>query len=120
MQPPGSTPDELQQIDLRALDFDAEQHTELESLSDSEHTHSSATTDVYDFDQVQVRSASPGPSIYSVTSSIREDLLINVHGRLVNNHSNVYHLPADDEEIDRLGNISRHPSFLHLSAKSSH
>jgi len=42
------------------------------------------------------------PSVYSVTSSIREDLLMNVHGRLVNNHSDVYHLPADDEEISRL------------------
>lgn len=116
MHSPDSTPDEFQQIDLHALDFDAESHAELDSLS--EDTHSSATTDVYDFDQVHVRSVSPGPSIYSVTSSIREDLLINVHGRLVNNHSDVYHLPADDEEIDRLGNnIPRHPEFLHLPGK---
>lgn len=99
-------PDKLQQIDLHALNFDPEQYpdSELDDEHDalSEHTQSSATTDVYEFDQV--RSASPGPSIYSMTSSIREDLLINVHGRLVNNHSDVYHLPADDEEIDRLGN----------------
>lgn len=104
MQPPGSAPDKLQQIDLHALKSDAEQYAE-DSLSE----HSSAATDVYDFDRV--RSASPGPSIYSMTSSIREDLLISVHGRLVNNHSDVYHLPADDEEIDRLGNIPHHPGL---------
>jgi len=63
-------------------------------------SNSSVATDVYDFDRV--RSGSPSPSIYTMTSSIREDLLAHVHGRLVNNHSDVYHLPADDEEIDRL------------------
>ncbi|KDQ21624.1 hypothetical protein BOTBODRAFT_26057 [Botryobasidium botryosum FD-172 SS1] len=75
-------------------------HSSTSASRSSALSHSSVATDVSDFDRV--RSGSPNPSIYTMTSSIRSELLANVHGRLVNNHSDVYHLPADDEEIDRL------------------
>ncbi|KAH9920205.1 uncharacterized protein BXZ73DRAFT_91944 [Epithele typhae] len=42
----------------------------------------------------EMRSASPAPSMYSVTSSF--------YGRGINNYSDVYRLPADDEEFERL------------------
>ncbi|KDQ07710.1 hypothetical protein BOTBODRAFT_180480 [Botryobasidium botryosum FD-172 SS1] len=48
------------------------------------------------------RPPSPAPSIFSITHSLREELFTFVHGRFVNNNSQVYQLPADEEEIDRL------------------
>jgi hypothetical protein len=49
------------------------------------------------------RSASPSPSVFSVTSSIREQAYRDEYGRAVNNYSEVYRLPADNEEVNRLG-----------------
>lgn len=49
------------------------------------------------------RPSSPAGSIYSLTPSMREGLLKNFHGRALNNSSEVYQLPADEEEIYRLG-----------------
>jgi hypothetical protein len=50
-----------------------------------------------------MRSGSPAPSLYSVTSSIRAASYRQQYGRSLNNYSEVYQLPADDEELDRLG-----------------
>ena len=52
---------------------------------------------------VSMRSGSPAPSVYSVTSSIRAASYRQEYGRDLNNYSEVYQLPADDEELDRLG-----------------
>jgi hypothetical protein len=52
---------------------------------------------------VSMRSGSPAPSMYSVTSSIRAASYRQQFGRGLNNYSEVYQLPADDEELDRLG-----------------
>ncbi|KZO90604.1 S-adenosyl-L-methionine-dependent methyltransferase [Calocera viscosa TUFC12733] len=49
-----------------------------------------------------IRSSSPTRSVYSLTSSLREQAFREVHGRSVNAHSDVYLLPADDEETRRL------------------
>ncbi|ETW86799.1 hypothetical protein HETIRDRAFT_153621 [Heterobasidion irregulare TC 32-1] len=49
-----------------------------------------------------MRSASPAPSQYSVTSSIRAQSYRLEFGRGLNNYSDVYQLPADDEELERL------------------
>ncbi|KAH9982736.1 S-adenosyl-L-methionine-dependent methyltransferase [Lactifluus volemus] len=51
---------------------------------------------------VSMRSGSPAPSMYSVTSSIRAASYRQQFGRGLNNYSEVYQLPADDEELDRL------------------
>ena len=50
-----------------------------------------------------MRSGSPAPSVYSVTSSIRAASYRHEYGRGVNNYSDVYWLPADEEELKRLG-----------------
>lgn len=50
-----------------------------------------------------MRSPSPAQSVYSVTSSVRAQAFRYEHGRGVNNYSEVYRLPADDEEVERLG-----------------
>lgn len=50
-----------------------------------------------------MRSASPAPSMYSMTSSLRAASYRHEFGRGINNYSEVYRLPADDEEFERLG-----------------
>jgi hypothetical protein len=49
------------------------------------------------------RSGSPTPSVYSVTSSLREQAYRDEFGRSLNNYSEVYRLPADVDELERLG-----------------
>ncbi|KAF8605489.1 hypothetical protein BDV93DRAFT_554853 [Ceratobasidium sp. AG-I] len=45
---------------------------------------------------------SVAPSVYSLTSSLRTESFRRVHGRSLNAHSDIYHLPADEEEVARL------------------
>ena len=54
---------------------------------------------------------SVAPSIYSLTSSLRAQSLRQVHGRSLNAHSDIYHLPADEEEATRLSKSEFHSSF---------
>ena len=51
----------------------------------------------------EMRSASRPPSVFSMTSSLRANAYRHEYGRGLNNYSDVYHLPADEEELDRLG-----------------
>ncbi|KAF8559931.1 S-adenosyl-L-methionine-dependent methyltransferase [Imleria badia] len=51
---------------------------------------------------ISMRSASPAPSVFSVTSSLRAQAYRQEYGRGLNNYSDVYRLPADDEELERL------------------
>lgn len=39
----------------------------------------------------------------SMNSALRQALYKQEFGRNLNNYSNVYQLPADEEELDRLG-----------------
>ncbi|KAK0214847.1 hypothetical protein IW262DRAFT_1475574 [Armillaria fumosa] len=48
------------------------------------------------------RSVSPTPSVWSMTSSLRAEAYIQEFGRDLNNISEIYHLPADAEELERL------------------
>ena len=48
-------------------------------------------------------SISSGASVFSMSSSIRAQSFKHEYGRGLNNYSEVYQLPADDEELDRLG-----------------
>ena len=57
-----------------------------------------------------MRSPSPTPSVFSVTSSLRAQAYRQEYGRGLNNYSDVYRLPADEEELDRLGSFA-YPSF---------
>lgn len=50
-----------------------------------------------------MRSLSPTPSVFSVTSSLRAQAYRQEYGRGLNNYSDVYRLPADEEELERLG-----------------
>ncbi|KAK2461500.1 hypothetical protein APHAL10511_005963 [Amanita phalloides] len=64
-------------------------------------TPSAIATSVTSYD-VSMRSASPVPSVMSITSLLREQMIRQEHGRGLNNYSEVYCLPADEQEWDRL------------------
>lgn len=78
--------------------IDDDSHSDVDSDIFSVRSAPSSATS-YD---VSMRSGSPAPSIYSVTSSIRAASYRQEFGRGLNNYSEVYQLPADDEELDRL------------------
>ncbi|KAI0715061.1 hypothetical protein C8Q76DRAFT_729407 [Earliella scabrosa] len=63
----------------------------------------------------EMRSASPAPSMYSVTSSLRAASYRHEYGRGINNYSEVYRLPADDEEYERLDH--QHIMFTEVMGK---
>jgi|SRR3984957_7681990 len=55
---------------------------------------------------VSMRSPSPARSVLSMTSSMRAQAFIQEYGRGYNNYSEVYRLPADEEELERLREFS--------------
>lgn len=61
---------------------------------------------------VSMRSGSPAPSVWSMTSSMRAQAFKQEFGRGLNNYSEVYRLPADEEELDRLGVCHRRQEGL--------
>jgi hypothetical protein len=61
-------------------------------------TSASSATDIQDH-----ASISSGASVFSMSSSVRAQSFKHEYGRGLNNYSEVYQLPADDEELDRLG-----------------
>lgn len=61
-------------------------------------TSASSATDIQDH-----ASISSGASVFSMSSSIRAQSFKHEYGRGLNNYSEVYQLPADGEELDRLG-----------------
>lgn len=82
------------------MDSDAERS---DSDSDVFSLASTPTISSYDAD-LSLRSSSPTPSmVLSVTSSMREKIYKQEFGRNLNNYSDVYRLPADEEELERLG-----------------
>ncbi|EMD42323.1 hypothetical protein CERSUDRAFT_79907 [Gelatoporia subvermispora B] len=71
---------------------------------------SSATS--YDW---EMRSTSPAPSVYSMTDSLIRASFRHEFGRGINNYSDVYRLPADDEEFERLD--KQHIMFMEVMGK---
>jgi len=55
---------------------------------------------------LSMRSQSPAPSVFSMTNSLRAQAYKQEHGRDLNNYSDVYHLPADEEELERLSKFN--------------
>ena len=52
-----------------------------------------------------MRSPSPAPSVFSMTSSLHAQAYKTEFGRGLNNYSGVYRLPPDKEELERLGRL---------------
>ena len=61
----------------------------------------SSDTSFSDCGSRSMRSASPS-SVVSMSSSMREAAYREEYGRHLNNYSEVYRLPADTEELERL------------------
>ncbi|KAJ6623079.1 hypothetical protein B0H10DRAFT_2011056 [Mycena sp. CBHHK59/15] len=55
------------------------------------------------------------PPMLSMTDSIRASVFKQEYGRELNNYSEVYRLPADDEELDRLN--KQHEMFIEIMGK---
>jgi hypothetical protein len=77
-------------------DGESDRYSDISMDSFHQSNASSRTT-------VSMRSSSPTPSVYSVTSSLRAQSVRYEHGRGLNNYSEVYRLPADEAEVERLG-----------------
>jgi len=81
------------------MDIDTDRsdtESDVFSLASAPNTISS-----YDAD-ASMRSSSPTSMVLSVTSSMRDKIYKEEFGRNLNNYSDVYRLPADDEELERL------------------
>ena len=86
---------------LVPLDLDNDTDSDADSVA-SFPAFSVGVSSRTSFD-ASIRSGSPAPSVWSVTNSIRTQAVRQEFGRGVNNYSEVYRLPADDEELIRLG-----------------
>lgn len=93
-------------------DSDAESDRYTEMSLDSSMASTRTSVDV------SMRSASPAPSVFSFTSSLRAQAYRQEYGRGLNNYSDVYRLPADDEELERLGQSSYPPPSFFPSSMS--
>ncbi|CAE6433597.1 unnamed protein product [Rhizoctonia solani] len=88
----------------------------LSRLIDDNETMPSMTNDGCTDTGTEGR-VSPAPSLYSLTPSLRDQSFRHVHGRSLNAHSDVYSLPADEEEAQRL---YRQHRLFYLLARDDH
>jgi hypothetical protein len=102
---PGPTPSGSTSLLARRVDphLDTDDDDNSDIMSIDSRSSRNAPSSVTSMDDASMRSASPAPSVYSVTSSIRAAAYRHEYGRGVNNYSDIYWLPADDEELERLG-----------------
>ncbi|KZV94251.1 hypothetical protein EXIGLDRAFT_767312 [Exidia glandulosa HHB12029] len=83
-------------------DYSSEEPTsEYTSFQSTSPTSSDARGVDY-YIPASLPSASPAPSVISLSESLYQSSFRQAYDRLVNNYSDLYHLPADDEEIERL------------------
>lgn len=95
-----------------SADFDGEEDDIYDSDDHSLPIFSPApSVSSYTSYDVSMRSVSPTPSVWSVTSSLRAKAFKFEYGRGLNNYSEIYRLPADDEELARLGTRFIHQIF---------
>ncbi|KAJ7204464.1 hypothetical protein GGX14DRAFT_460500 [Mycena pura] len=92
-------------------DSDNESDVSLSPFSPPPSAYHGTETSV----DISMRSASPVPSVWSMTSSLRANVVRQEYGREINNYSEVYRLPADDEELDRLN--KQHEMFVEVMGK---
>jgi hypothetical protein len=71
--------------------------------SAGESNLSSFTSYEQNIEEHPSRSPSPSRSVMSITESIATRIYREEYGRILNDYSDVYRLPADDEEWERLG-----------------
>ena len=86
----------ISEVDMSSTsDMDTASVVSFDSFGD---VSLSSATDIQDH-----ASISSGASVFSMSSSVRAQSFKHEYGRGLNNYSEVYQLPADGEELDRLG-----------------
>lgn len=99
-----NTPPVDHDVELHDLsDLDSASHRSMSASSHSSFSKPPSSSATSYSSDAEMRSLSPAPSVYSMTNSLREQSYRVEFGRSLNNHSEVYRLPADPEELDRLG-----------------
>ncbi|KZT27548.1 S-adenosyl-L-methionine-dependent methyltransferase [Neolentinus lepideus HHB14362 ss-1] len=95
-------------------DYESDDESDaLSSVGMGSYAPSSVSTSATSYDvDVSIRSASPAPSVWSITNSMRERIFRHEYGRGLNNYSDVYRLPADEEELERLD--KQHQMFIEV------
>ncbi|KAF8628272.1 hypothetical protein AX15_004040 [Amanita polypyramis BW_CC] len=91
----------LPQQQLRSDYDDDDDDDETSATSVLSLSLTAPATSITSYDR-SMRSASPTQSVVSMTESLREQIFRQEFGRGLNNYSEVYCLPADDDEWDRL------------------
>ncbi|EJF67127.1 hypothetical protein BD309DRAFT_946205 [Dichomitus squalens] len=94
------------------MDDDVYSVVSADSTGSMRFSSSSSSATSHDW---EMRSASPAPSTYSMTSSLRAASYVHEFGRGINNYSEVYRLPADEEEFDRLD--QQHIMFMEVMGR---
>ncbi|KAF9531824.1 hypothetical protein CPB83DRAFT_847890 [Crepidotus variabilis] len=89
------------------MDYDSDTESDAYSMEAASESGISSVTS-YNVDQ-SMRSASP-VSVMSIDSTMQ--LFKREYGRELNNYSDVYNLPADEEELDRLD--LQHQMFIEI------
>ncbi|KAJ3559010.1 hypothetical protein NM688_g597 [Phlebia brevispora] len=106
---PDSSPEPPSSFTLDEDDDDDSDTMSLRSSSTRSVTTCATTVDW------EMRSASRPPSVFSMTSSMRALAYRHEYGRGINNYSDVYRLPADEEELARLD--KQHELFAQVMGK---
>ncbi|OCB89014.1 hypothetical protein A7U60_g3821 [Sanghuangporus baumii] len=92
-------PDHEEDSSQGATDF-------VSNLGSTPPSPTSDSVTSFDFEENSISdhlsSLSPQPSLYSLTESLKEQVVRFEYGRTVNTHSDVYKLAADEEEAQRL------------------
>lgn len=115
--PAMSWTDTISDVDLYSgSDMDTSSVVSFDSFGD---VSLSSATDIQDHSSV-----SSGASVFSISSSVRAQSFKHEYGRGLNNYSEVYQLPADGEELDRLGwstpVLIQHPEPLNILSDRQH
>jgi hypothetical protein len=87
------------------MDFDSDTESDMLSMASlpPQSVSGSMASSMTSYEP-DIRSVSP-VSVVSMSSSMRAASYRKEYGRNLNNYSDIYRLPADDEELDRLGQL---------------
>jgi len=96
--------DSSDSLERMELEDDMDESSDSCSPFSTSECSSTTPTSIDDWEGSEASLPSPAPSVYSVTDSIIAQSFTDEYGRKLNSYSNVYRLPADEEEITRLRN----------------
>ncbi|KAG6810916.1 hypothetical protein H0H92_009846 [Tricholoma furcatifolium] len=87
---------------FRPFDANSDSDDDIESVASIPFSPTPSDSGSWTSYDDSMRSASPTPSLIPISSSARAQAVRQEFGRAINNYSDVYKLPADDEELQRM------------------